>query len=59
MQIYYQTSTVYRPGANVLGIRVPEYIFEILVLVLVKIMDHVLVLVHVLVKMYSAPGLAV
>ena len=64
MQIYYQTSTwilyynaVYRPGANVLGIRVLEYIFE--VLVLVEIMDHVLVLVLVLVKMYSAPGLAV
>ena len=46
---------MYRPGANVLGIRVLEYIFEVLVLVLVEIMDHVLVLV--LVKMYSAPGL--
>ena len=42
---------MYRPGANVLGIRVLEYIFEVLVLVLVEIMDHVLVLV----KMYSAP----
>ena len=66
MQIYYQNSTwilyynaVYRPGANVLSIRVLEYIFEVLVLVLVEIMDHVLVLVLVLVKMYSAPGLAV
>ena len=51
MQIYYQTSTlilyynaVYIPGANALGIRVLEYIFEVLVLVLVEIMDHVLVL---------------
>ena len=50
---------MYRPGANVLGIRVLEYIFEVLVLVLVEIMDHVLVLVLVLVNMYSAPGLAV
>ena len=31
---------MYRPGANVLGIRVLEYIFEVLVLVLVEIMDH-------------------
>ena len=36
--------TIGRPGANVLGNRVLEYIFE--VLVLVEIMDHVLVRTH-------------
>ena len=44
------TMAAARPGANVLGTRVLEYIFEVLVLVLVEIIDHVLVLVvHVLI----------
>ena len=40
------TGMVYvRPGANVFGTRVLEYIFEVLVLILMEIMDHVLVLI--------------
>ena len=51
LKLYYTTANIdlSRPGANVLGTCVLEYIFEVLVLVLVEIMDHVLVLVLILV----------